>query len=1118
MRMLIFRKLVFLLLVAAALQVPLRGVSQTLPDNLTITFSGKKVPIKQVFAEIKKQTKYDVLFNPDQVDTSATITINAKNQPIESFMKAILVGLPLSYTVIKTTIVVYVKQDGVPNVAESSGFELIGMVYEEKSGNPLSGVSVVLNNAGRGTQTDGQGKFSLRNVDVNDSITFSMIGYQKVSRLVKGSAAGIFVAMQITTNDLDVAVVQAYGITSKRLSTGNITRVTAEEIAKQPVINPIMALQGKVPGMVITQYNGHASAPIKVEIRGRNSINPNLISEPLYVIDGVPLTILNVGNSLITQPPGYSPGLVQGGISNTQGQSPLFNLNPADIESIEVLKDGDATAIYGSRAANGVILISTKKAKAGKTAFNIDINQAVTDVPKRWNFLDTKQYLKMRRDAFENDGITPTVTNAPDLLVWDTTRNTNWQKELLGTGTQTNINVGLSGGDSRTTFGIRAGFLRQTEVLTRSGFNKRGTLSFNINHYSVDRKFSVSLSGMYASSMVDAIAENGNNITLAPNAPPIFDSKGNLNYADWNAIGIGSSFPFQSILIPSISKSNVLNSSLVVSYELLNGLELSVNAGLNNAQNSTDFFTPIIAQNPLNNPSGFASFGNTKNNSWKVDPQLKYSRYIGKGRLTVQLGGSLQTVDVLNTTTLAFGFTNDDLIKSVSNAAFQQTGEGNGQFKYAAAFGRINYIWDNKYIFNFDGRRDGSSRFGEGRQFGNFGSVGLAWILSEEKWLRKLLPSWISFVKLRGSYATTGSDNVGEYQYLSQWSSLEPGSGFTQMLSYYGIRPFIPMHAVNQDYHWESVKKAEGSLRVGFWNDRINFEVSAYRNVAGDQLTQFPTPIFSGFPTVTANWSAKVENTGLEVMLDARLISKKDFNWSVTFNVGLNRNKLLEYPGIEISPYATRYKVGQSLNTQYFLHYLGVDPQTGTYSFQDYNGDGIIRENSSVQPGTADDDRYVAIDVTPKYQGGFGTMVYYKGISVTLGFNFIRQPYGISQFARNAVGPMGNVSEEALNNRWKKPGDNAKYARLAALPYSGLSLNGSDGMFTDASFLRLNNLAVSYSIPERLVKKAGMRGCTVFINTQNVFTITSYDGMDPQIQYLGMPPARVINGGISFNF
>lgn len=1111
-RKLLLRMAVFFFM-AMAVIAPQKVISQT------ITYSSRKVSLQQVFTEIKNQVSYAVIFNPDQVNINTTVAVNAKNQPVEAFIRAVLAKLPLTYTIVGTTIVVFPKTEDMPG-AISPPTDISGVVFDEKTTQGIPGVSIFASASGSGTQSNEKGEFVLKKVKAGEMITFSSIGYEKVIVAAAPPGTTMAVKMNAATSVLDQAVVQAYGVTSKRLSVGNISKVTAEEIAMQPVMNPLMALQGRVPGMVITPTTGFASSPVKVQIRGKSSINPNFISEPLYVIDGVPLNILNTSGSAVGQYSDVSPGLDQSqNLNPALGQSPLFTMNPRDIESIEVLKDGGATAIYGSRGANGVILITTKKGKPGDTNFDLNVSQGITRVTRFWPMLNTQQYVQMRKEAFANDGITPTAANAPDLMVWDTSRYTNWQKEGLAGGKITTVNAGLSGGTGNTSFRLGTSYMRQTDILTYSGSTQKLSTSLNVNHRSKDQKLSVNISALYTYAPVDMILMP-QFTTLAPNAPPVFDSRGNLNYAEWNAAGIADRFPFNNLLSPFSSKTKALNGNLRVSYQLLKDLMFTTSVGYNTSQYNNEYLQTIAGQNPINtNITGSNLSGATTSNGWIVEPQLSYGHYLGKLKLSALVGGSLNRTVTEGSNVFGLGYKDDALLRSIYAASIVTVGQNYGQYKYAALFGRINLNWEDKYVLELTGRRDGSSRFAPGSQFGNFGSVAGTWIASEEKWMKSILPAWFSFVKLRGSYAITGSDNIGDYQYLSQWGSYSLNTG-QPLYSYNGIKPLVPLHHENQLYHWELEKKMEAAVALGFLEDRINLGVSWYRNLRNNQLMSIDVPSFTGFGKVVTNWPAKVQNTGLEAELSAKLVNTRKFSWTLNFNIARNANKLLEYPDFEASPFYSQYKLGQSVETKYLLHYQGVDPQTGQYSYVDYNHDGSIVANSSISPATGTDDRYIGIDIAPKFTGGLGNMVNYKNWSLYFFFDFKKQ-MGLNSLVNGGVpGGMANISPEVYNNRWTKPGDNARYARLSTVgTVSDYNFYNSDGQYSDASFLRCNNITFGYSLPEKLLKKTGLKGVNIQVNMQNFFVITVFKGMDPDMQTFGtLPPPKALQCSLSFNF
>jgi hypothetical protein len=391
---------------------------------------------------------------------------------------------------------------------------------------------------------------------------------------------------------------------------------------------------------------------------------------------------------------------------------------------------------------------------------------------------------------------------------------------------------------------------------------------------------------------------------MAPNAPAIFDEQGNLNYIGWKPFS--DLYPFGMIRQPYVGKTGFLNSQLSLQYELIPGITFSTNLGYSTNRLSQTAKQPIASQNPMSFPTGSSLFGNNNGTRSIVEPQLEYRGLIGKGKINALIGGTLQSVSQDGNSMIGQGYVNDKLLGSIANAPTVYASDEFGKYKYAAIFGRITYNWENKYIINLSARRDGSSRFGPGKQYGNFGAVGAAWIFSEEKWVKDHLPV-LSFGKLRGSYGLTGSDAIGDYNFLTQWSGLR--------IPYQeGTPAYIPLLHANPNLQWQTNKKLEAALNLGFLKDRFNMEISWYRNRCGNQLLPFPLSIITGFAEVTANYPALVQNSGWELTLRARLIEQKDIDLSFTLNAGRNYNKLVAYPNLSQSPYAYLYKIGQPLN------------------------------------------------------------------------------------------------------------------------------------------------------------------------------------------------------------
>ena len=808
------------------------------------------------------------------------------------------------------------------------------------------------------------------------------------------------------------------------------------------------------------------------------------------------------------------------GYSPAYSQNPLYGFNPKDIESIEILKDVGATSIYGSAGAGGVILITTKRGKAGANQVDLTVNTGFSRITRYWDMLNTPQYLEMRREAFKNDGIIPTALNAPDLFLWDTTRQTNWQKEIWGKmGTTFAANASISGGSSQFTHRLSASYSTSSDITTASGSNDAIAMSVALDHKSRDARFSMGFTANYYYTKSD-IVRTPNISTLPPNAPPVYTETGLLNWSAYNAAG-QAAFLESFVFLPSPveSKSNSLSSNLRIKYQVMRGLQLMTSIGYNRNDNDMAMFKTIRSQNPVKNPTGEAIYGKTKSNNWTIEPQASYETSLfNKGRLNVVTGATIRQELRENVSLFNAGYTNDALIRSMSLTYLRQVANERRPYKYAGIFGRMGFTWDNKYVLELSGRRDGSSRFGPGRRFGNFGGIGLAWIASDESWLKDLLDPVVSFLKFNANTGTAGQDGGGDYQYLSRWGTS------LGMIPYDGMAPMVALQPFNQDYHWQLTREFNLGMDIRFFRNNLSLSVNYYRNRLGNQLTNNPTPIYTGFGSVFGNWNATIQNSGYEAVLSANPFRNENFSWNLSINAAINSNKLLQYPGIEKSPHANTMIVGKPILNKYILKYLGVDPMTGLYQFQDYNKDGWINNAANVNPGITDDNQYV-YNPQPKVTGGMSHNFAYKDLSLNLSFDFKIQEgrNAFTSMSAGIPGGLSNIPVEIYNKRWQKPGDNASYARFSSQPpvqgQTAVLNTGSTLTITDASFLRFRNISLSYNLPEKWLRKIGMKSGSLNINTNNLFTITRYKGIDPEVQaFESMPPLKTVTAGFSINF
>ena len=1097
-------KLTAILILAACLHTSATGVSQQ-----TITFSGKEVTLESVFTAIKKQTNYRFFFNTDVIHQAQKVTIEVKNASVEQVMSICLKDQPYTYTIKGRTIFIIKKPEEIKSSLQAVGsgdpITVTGKVTDDK-GSPLAGANVKVRGTNNGVTTDNEGRFVLKNVADNAVLEISYVGLEMKTFTVR-SAGFVNIALDQKLSMLDETVVIGYGQTTRRFATGNIASVKAADIEKQPVQNALLALQGRVPGVEVTQLTGMNGGGITVRIQGQNSIMSGL--EPLVVIDGVPFPTQMFGNSF--------ESVVKGG-------SPLNYINPADIESIDILKDADATAIYGSRAANGAILITTKKGKAGRTKLTVNGQQGWGKVTRKVDMMNTRQYLDMRYEAFKNDGRIPSSNPtasapflyAPDLTIWDTTRYTDWQKVLIGgTAKYTNIGASISGGTTGVQYLIGTTFNRQTTVFPGDFDDKRAGIHFNINGTSANQKLQISLSGSYFFDRNHITGSDRTELAtlLEPNAPPLFNADGTLNWAP-NAAGSSTwDNPltyFQNTGFVSTNKNLVSNLSL--SYGILPGLYFRSNIGYTNLQ--SDIYKPIRIEffrperRPTNQRS--AGFGIRKMNSWIVEPQLHYSGRIGKGKIEALAGATLQENSNNLLSILGVGYTSDLLMKSLLTApSMSLDGANDNNYKYSALFGRLNYTLDEKYIINLTGRRDGSSRFGDKSKVHNFGSIGLGWIFSEEKWIHQHL-SFLSFGKLRVSYGTTGNDQIADYSYLSLYEVVYTPVAY-QNTSSLGVS-YAPS---NPHLQWEETRKWQGGIELGFINDRIIINTTYARNRSSNQLINYVLPSFSGFDDMIQNFPATIQNTSWEFTFNTTNIKAKDFGWTSSINLTIPRNKILSFPNIEFTPYANAdfgVVIGEPIGISKVYRHAGVDPAIGQYLVFDKDGNPTNNPNFLT-------DRNVIISGLSKYYGGFLNSISYKGFQLDFLFQFVRQKGAREQYYYNGVNTPGRFVSGASNqpltvlDRWQKPGDNTEFARYSVNQIATFP-KGSDVYYiNDASYIRLKNLSLSWQVPKLWLRKSfrwiSNQNARLFIHGQNLATITNFTGLDPETKGFNLPPLQI---------
>lgn len=967
---------------------------------------------------------------------------------------------------------------------------VIGRVTDA-SGEPLPSVTVVIKGTPPvGTTTGTNGSYTLKEVPSDAVLSFSFIGFKTVEAPVEGRTR-IDIQLQEDVTAIGEVIINAgYYSVKDRERTGSIIKVSAGEIENQPVSNALSAVQGRMAGVSITQNSGVAGGGYKIQIRGTNSLR-RAGNYPMYIIDGVPV-------SAETPSSGSGTILPYGEID------PLNVINTNDIESIEILKDADATAIYGSRGANGVILVTTKKGKAGSsTIFSVTTSYSLSRVASKMEMMNTEQYLEMRRQAYSNDGITSYPANAYDINgTWDQERCTDWQEELIGaTAVSSSFQLSVRGGSENTGFLISGGHNEQTTVFAQDFRYKTDNLSANINHRSDDNRFLLNVSGLFSSQTNDLIRSDITKqaLKLSPNAPALHNEDGSLNWENstW-------SNPLAAYESTYTNDNKTLNANLNLGYELLPSVTIKFNGGVSYRVFEELGLRPNSIYNPaygITTANSSATTGTYQQFSSLLEPQLNFKHKFKDHEVDILIGGTYQQNQSASLSLFSYGFESNALITNLEAASTVMiTDYTETEYRYAAVFGRINYQYKNRYILNLTGRRDGSSRFGPDRRFANFGAVGAAWLFSEENFL--IESNWLSFGKLRASYGLTGSDLIGDYQYLDTYT--------VSSTLYDGSTTLYPSRLFNPYFSWEKTTKLEVALELGLLNDRVRLNIAGYRNRSGNQLVGIPLPATTGFSSIQANLSAIVENKGLEFELNTTPVRTGNFQWQSNFNISFPKNKLVSFPGLEGSTYSNSYVIGYSTSVKKVYNYEGIDQETGLYIFTDYNEDGSI---------SSPEDNLVIEEVGIKYFGGWSNEISWKQWEFSFLLQFTKQRQWNYYNLMPRPGTMYNQPVEVLNV-WSEDNPDGQY-----LPYTSGSnsqikklftyYSGSTAAISDASFIRLKNIQISYRLPvDKYIKDL-----LVYVQGHNLLTLTDYFGLDPEYVLTGyLPPLKTYAFGVQLNF
>ncbi len=940
-----------------------------------------------------------------------------------------------------------------------SGFgqsTVTGTVTDQSTSEALPGVTLKIKGTTAGTITDLSGTYTLT-ADSQDTLIASFVGMVSQEIPVNGRPT-IDVAMTEDVQQLGEVVVIAYGSTSKKLLSGAVTQVNSETLKLGANAGLDGALQAKAPGIRITQNSGTPGSAISVQVRGANSISAG--TQPLYVIDGVPMTTGDFGQI------GYEG----------QGINALVDINPNDIESISVLKDASAASIYGARAGNGVVLITTKSGKKGKTQFSVDSYTGIQSVRKKLDLLNADEFV-----SYLND-ITPGMG---DNL--STGNSTDWQDEIFRDAPISSINLSANGGSEKTRFYLSGGFFDQQGIIIGTDYQRiNGRL--NLNHQVNDR-FRIGIKTGITSSLNNRVPGDQSINGVLPNAiskPPIYavtDENGNyLEEGFWdNPVAVGKEALNESKVFRNISNINW-------EYDILPGLVFKNQWGFDYYGLEERRYEPTTTDRGAES-DGIALSGRTEVRRLTQLSTLNYEFSLGSDlNISLLAGYSFETEDEGSNFIRAINFPSDQLQYILSASTIEEASSFAQQYGISSIFGRAKFVFKDKYIVTANVRRDGSSNFGQNNQYGYFPGVSAAWRIYDEAFMSGA--ALLSDLKLRIGYGLAGNDQIGRFRYLNTYSS-----GFN-----YGSNPgLVPSRIPNPDLKWESTAQLDAGIDVGFLQDRLTMTFDYYINTTEDLLLQRPIPGSSGFSSVSANVGA-LKNTGMELSLNGKILDGS-FTWNTNLNISRNQNEVTELyndqPITDIGRGNNAVIVGESIGVFYMLKSLGVDPSTGDLVFDDVNNDNQI----------TDADRQIVGDPNPDFYGGLTNSFAYKSFDLTvfLQFNVGNEIFnGVRQYTENMTFGDNDNQLATINRRWRQPGDRAPVPRINGTYNNDITSH----YLEDGSFLRIKNISFGYNLPKSWIKGAKLSSARVYLNLQNIWVWTDYSGYDPEVNYSGIDPVR----------
>jgi TonB-dependent starch-binding outer membrane protein SusC len=1069
----------FTLILVTTLIIPSRGLAQS-SSSIDITISNQ--PVKELLTQIERQTKFTFVYSNTEINVERLVTYIAKAKTIIEILDEVFREQGIKFQIIGSHIVL-TRQ--VNQQIEPVSINIMGSVYDARDSIPLAGVNVFIKNANIGTVSNTDGTFSITSSEQSNTLVFSFVGYTTATIETLGDTR-LEVYLNESPQILEEVVAYGYGKDSKKIISSAISSIQADRLTDfvAPVI--LESLKGKLTGLTVCKNSGTPGGAMTLRIRGISSITAG--ADPLYVVDGVPIIAQDL--SLI--------------IFSGQGVNTISDLNPLDVESISVLKDASATAIYGARGSNGVILITTKRGKPQSPQIRFDANLALQEVAKTYQMLNAEQFMRLRNEASINDGGSEIYSEAE---IVNNTIDVDWQDQIYRVAPTQSYNLSIAGGEKDVNYFFSGHYLSQDGIVIGTDFKKYGA-RFNVDQQ-INRRLNLG-----SSLTINTSTNNRKEGDQSLNSPvsmalsryptyPIFNSDRTYNDDGPYANPLSIAMQHTNLAYNWRTFGNVFGN-----YKITSNLSYSFKYGFDfvNFREHT-FDPPSTRQGAKYQGLGIESTSEVRKNF--ISNTLIYSKTLKENHTLDLLGGYEFEKEKRSSTYLRGELFASDILEYIISSAEKIAADAFvSESAIVSYFGRARYNYKSKYIATINARYDGSSRFSNKNKFGLFPSGDLLWRISEEEFFDI---RHINDLKIRASYGKTGNDKIPDFLYMARYRTAE----------YSGSSAIYPVNISNPNLRWEQTKQLNIGIDASTFNNRIGFSLDYYHKKTEDLLLNKPTPPSSGFSGIITN-IGKIENRGIELQVTS-VNYKQLLHWESALTLSANRNKVTELynnqPIDNIGRGSQRIEVGEPIGIFYGYKSLGVDPSTGDLVFEDLNGDGIINVNDKQKLGSP----YALFD------GGLSNILTYKNFDLNF---FLQFSYGNQIFngTRRYIETMkANNQWVAVLDRWSQPGDITSIPRATYLDPNENN-RVSSRFVEDGSFIRLKSLKLSYNLEERVLKRIKLSHLGVYLQAQNLFTLTKFSGMDPEVNYAGAdairsgvefftyPTARVYSFGLTVNF